>query len=197
MVKKNKKKRTQKKLKLKVTKDHPADGESLEPMLPGSSTEVYPISETYPISSSDSSIDDQSQRVLAILGVRDEDDAQVNIENLKKYLDFLINEIKMPCIVTGIEDMGCFAWEEYYNFGPGSEKEYKKLKNKYPSFTDKYTLLGFSEDFDDEEGIYVHVERISDKKRFYLTLADLRGVDESSRNAQILDDHAVWFVNFR
>jgi hypothetical protein len=34
-----------------------------------------------------------------------------------------------------------FGWEEFYNFGPGSKKEYQKLKKKYPSFRDDYELL--------------------------------------------------------
>jgi len=141
--------------------------------------------------------DAQYKRIYQILGVSNEDDAQVNMENLQTFLDFLKKEIEMPCIVTGIEDMGCFGWEEFYNFGPGDQKEYKKLKKKYPSFRDEYNLLSFEDNFNDEEGLYVHVQRISDKKKFYLTLADLESVNENEKNAHLLNDHAVWFVNFR
>jgi hypothetical protein len=94
----------------------------------------------------ESSVDDQFQRICNILGVSNDDDAEVNMKNLQKYLEYLKDSIEMPCIVTGIEDMGCFGWEEYYNFGPGSEREYNKLKKKHPSFTDEYTLLGFHDD---------------------------------------------------
>ena len=87
-----------------------------------------------------SNVDEQFQRIYNIFGVSDEDDAEVNMENLQKYLEYLKDHIETPYIVTGIEDMGCFGWEEYYNFGPGSEREYNKLKKKYASFTDEYTL---------------------------------------------------------
>ena len=70
-------------------------------------------------------------------------------------------------------------------------------KKKQPSFTDEYTLLGFHDDFDEDEGLYVDVQRIFDKKKFSLTLADLENVNENSKNAQLLDDHSVWFANFR
>ena len=159
---------------------------------------VHPITEAIPKEIvQKSSVDEQFQRIYNIFGVSDGDDAEVNMENLKKYLEYLKDNIETPCIVTGIEDMGCFGWEEYYNLGPGSEREYSKLKKKYPSFTDEYTLLGFHDDFDEEEGLYVDVQRISDKKKFSLTLADLEGVDKNSKNAQLIHDHSVWFVNFR
>jgi hypothetical protein len=40
-------------------------------------------------------------------------------------MDYLKRNIEFPCQLTGIED---FPWEEYYVFGPGSKKEYEKLK---------------------------------------------------------------------
>jgi len=145
-------------------------------------------------------VDDQFNRINKILDaddVEDEKSAAVNYENLQKYLEYLKKEIVFPIIVTGIEDLGCFGWEEYYNLGPGSKEEYEKLKNKNPSFRDEYELLNFNEDFDEEEGLYVNVQRISDKKKFTLPLADLKTVEKNSKNAQLLDDHAVWYTNFR
>ena len=147
-----------------------------------------------------SNVDSQYDRIYKVLNVEDdadENNAAVNNENLDKYLAYLKKEIAFPIVLTGIEDMGCFGWEEFYNFGPGSKKEYDKLKKKYPSFRDEYELLGFSEEFDEEEGLYVNVQRISDKKKFTLTLADLKAVEKNSKNAQLLDDHAVWHTNFR
>ena len=105
-----------------------------------------------------SNVDDQYDRIYKLLNaedVEDENNAVVNHENLEKYLAYLKKEITLPIVVTGIEDMGCFGWEEFYNFGPGSKKEYEKLKKKYPSFRNEYELLSFNEDFDDEEGLYV------------------------------------------
>jgi len=149
---------------------------------------------------SNSNVDDQYDRIYKILDVEDvedENNAAVNYENLGKYLAYLKNQIPFPIIVTGIEDLGCFGWEEYYNWGPGSQKEYEKLKKKNPSFRDEYELLSFAEDFYEDEGLYVNVQRISDKKNFSLTLADLEAVEKNSKNAQLLDDHAVWYTNFR
>lgn len=147
-----------------------------------------------------SNVDDQYDRIYKVLDVEDvedENNAAVNYENLEKYLAYLKKEITFPIIVTGIEDLGCFGWEEIYNWGPGSKKEYEKLKKKYPSFRDEYELLSFNEDFDEEEGLYVNVKRISDKKKFTLTLADLEAVEHNSKYAQLLDDYAVWYTNFR
>lgn len=80
------------------------------------------------------------------------------------------------------------------DFGVGLNKDSKR---KYPSFRDKYELLSFNEDVDEEEGLYVDVQRISDKKKFTLTLADLKAVEKSSKNAPLFDDYAVWHTNFR
>jgi len=178
-----------KKNRIKAEKQNPHISET---------TEVHPIEEaTFNKTVQNSDVDEQWQRIFDILGVSNEDDADMNMENLQKYLVYLKKNIEMPCLVTGIEDTGCFGWESYYTFGPGSEREYNKSKKKYPSYTDEYKLLEFHENFDEEEGLYVDVERISDKKKFSLTLADLEGKDQNSQNAQLLDDHSVWFVNFR
>lgn len=148
---------------------------------------------------SESNIDEQFERIYKILGLENgevEDRAAVNYENLEKFLSYLKREATHPILVTGIEDMGCFGWEEYYNLGPGSKSEYDKLRKNYPSFRDKYELLCFNEEFDDQEGLYVEVLRISDKKKFTLTLADLEAVEKKSKNAQLLDDYVVWHTNF-
>lgn len=149
---------------------------------------------------SNSNVDDQYDRIYEILDVEDAEDeksAAVNYENLGKYLSYLKNEITFPIVVTGIEDLGCFGWEEYYTWGPGSQKEYEKLKKKYPSFSDEYELLSFDEDFNEDEALCVKVRRISDNKKFSLTLSDLEAVEKNSKNAQLLEDYAVWHTNFR
>lgn len=91
--------------------------------------------------------------------------------------------------------MGYFGWEEYYTFGPGNKREYEKLKKTSASFTDTYELLGFDDELY-EEGIVVNVRRVSDKRKFAIPLADLEAEDKKSKNYQLLDDYAVWFVNF-
>ena len=140
-------------------------------------------------------LDSQDQRIVNIFGTKDVPD--VTDETLEKYLDYLKQHLDMPCLVTGIEDMGCFAWEEYYTFGPGSKREYEKLKKKQASYTDTYDLLSFDDDYDEDYGIVVNVRRVSDKKKFALTLSDLKATDGKAKYAQLLDDYVTWFVNWR
>jgi len=140
-------------------------------------------------------LDKQDQRIADIFGTQEVPD--VTTETLARYLACLKQHLVFPCQLTGIEDLGCFAWEEYYTFGPGSKKEYEQLKKKRASYTDTYELLSFDDEVDEDDGILVHVRRLSDKKKFTLTLSDLQATDEQSKNYQLLDDFSVWFVNWR
>ena len=140
-------------------------------------------------------LDKQDQRIANIFGAKDVPD--VTDETLKIYLAYLKQYLDLPCQVTGIEDMGCFAWEEYYTFGPGSKREYEKLKKKRASYTDTFELLNFDDDYDEDYGLVVNVRRLSDKKKFALTLSDLEATDKKSKNGELLDDFSVWFVNYR
>ena len=140
-------------------------------------------------------LDTQDQRIASIFGTEKVPD--VTTETLERSLAYLTQHLTFPCQLTGIEDLGCFSWEEYYTFGPGSEQEYARLKKTRASYTDTYELLGFDDEVDPEDGILVHVRRLSDKKKFTLTLPDLQATDEQTKNYQLLDDFAVWFVNWR
>ena len=133
----------------------------------------------------------QEERIIAILGTKKLD---VTRKTLKTYLEYLKNHVEMPCQLTGIED---FEWEESYVFGFGSKKEYEELKKTQPSYTDKFSLISFIGDVDEWYGLLVRVQRISDKKKFVLPLADLKSTDRKSKNYQLLDDYSVWFVNNR
>ena len=134
----------------------------------------------------------QEKRTADILGTKKLD---VTRKTLSTYLKYLKNHVEIPCQLTGIED---FEWEEAYVFGFGSKREYKELKKTQPSYTDKFNLIDFIDDIDDEyDGIFVNVQRLSDKKQFILPLADLRSTDKKSKNYQLLDDYSVWFVNNR
>ena len=134
----------------------------------------------------------QEKRIMVILGTKKLD---VTRETLNTYLKYLKNHVETPCQLTGIED---FEWEEAYVFGFGSKKEYEKLKKTQPSYKDKFNLIKFVDDIDDEyDGIFVHVQRISDERKFVLTLSDLKSTDRKSKNYQLLDDYSVWFVNNR
>jgi len=192
---------------------------------------------------SNNKIDNQIERILDILNAEDEEDASVNKRNLEIYSNYLKSEIEMPCILTGIEDTGCFSWEGYYTFGPGNKYKYEKLKKKRASFTDEYYLIRIDEEYDNllknnisnvnkhqsykmfssllnkmlwpihaiknfrqmlgmityadgADRIYAKVQRISDEKKFILLLEDLEAVDKSSKNYQLFNDYAVWFVNY-
>lgn len=136
-------------------------------------------------------MDEQDQRIAAILGTKKLD---VTRKTLATYLKHLKQHLQFPCLLTGMED---FRWEEFYVFGPGSPKEYKELKKTRPSYTDTFRLIDFSDAWDEEEGLLVNVERVSDKKRFTLPLADLEATDEEPPNYALLDDYSVWFVNYR
>jgi len=134
----------------------------------------------------------QEKRIISILGTKKLD---VTRKTLSTYLKYLKNHVEIPCQLTGIED---FEWEEAYVFGFGSKREYQELKTTQPSYTDKFNLIDFIDDIDDEyDGIFVNVQRLSDKKQFILPLADLKSTDKKSKNYQLLDDYSVWFVNNR
>ncbi|MDF0555458.1 hypothetical protein [Kamptonema sp. UHCC 0994] len=135
-------------------------------------------------------LDEFESKIQKILGVKNID---VSDKTLKKYLQYLKQNIKMPCHLTGQED---FLWEEEFVFGLGNKKEYEKLKKTRPSYTDIFNLLRFEDVISEESGILVEVQRIADKKKFILPLADLEANDENSPNSQLLEDYAVWFINY-
>ncbi len=134
----------------------------------------------------------QEKKIIAILGTKKLD---VTRKTLSTYLKYLKNQVEAPCQLTGIED---FEWEEAYFFGFGSKKEYEELKKTQPSYRDKFNLIKFVNEMDDYyDGIFVHVLRISDERKFVLPLSDLKSTDRKLKNYQLLDDYSVWFVNNR
>ena len=54
------------------------------------------------------------------------------------FFEHLRRSLVLPCEVTGIED---FQWEEVYVIGPGSRKEYERLKKHQPSYRDRFELV--------------------------------------------------------
>ena len=137
-------------------------------------------------------LDKQDQRIATIFGTPDV--PEVDTETLERYLDHLQQHLALPCQLTGIED---FDWEEYYVIGPGSKAEHERLRKTRPSYMDTYELLSFEEEVDPDDGILVHVRRVSDKKTFLLPLANLEATQKKSPQYQLLEDYAVWFVNWR
>ena len=141
--------------------------------------------------------DEQDARIDAILGGTQE----MSLEDARnKFYDHLRGTLELPCVVTGIED---FNWEEFYVLGPGSRKEYERLRKTQPSYQDKYELLGIEKDvlsewmLFQEDDLGAHVRRQSDGREFYLGLAELKAVDKKSKNYRLLDDYGVWLVNNR
>ena len=140
-----------------------------------------------------SELDEQIKRIKQILtsDFDKENSFWKSSKTVKKYLQYLEENIEFPCIVTGIED---FHWEEKYVFGYGSKKEYERLKKSKPSYKDVFELIRFEKDVGEQ--ILVKVKRQSDNKEFVIALDWLEATDRKSRNYQLLDDYAVWYVNY-
>lgn len=140
----------------------------------------------------DRNFEEQKKRIESIFHKKI-DNISKRTETLEVYKQFLEEHLDFPVKLTGIED---FNWEEFYILGPGDEKEYEELKKKRPSYTDVFNLILIDEYFEEDYGLFAKVTRISDKKRFQIPLADLKAIDEKSKNYKILDDYSVWCVNF-
>jgi len=137
----------------------------------------------------------QDRRLADIFGTHTV--PKVTEETLALYLDYLKQHLEVPCQLTGIESLGCFAWEETYIFGRRRPKEYAQRKKQQPSYTDTYAFLSFEDAYDPYNGLAVKVKRVSDSKRFVLPVAHLKATEKPSKNHQLLDDYVVWFVNWR
>ena len=137
-----------------------------------------------------SDFDAQEQRIEEILG---SDDLTKTPKTARRYLDYLKANFEYPCEVTGRED---FPWEERYVFGYGSEKEYTELRKTRPSYQDIYDLKGFEEMSPKQEEVLVRIRRKGDAKEFVMGLDWLKTTDEESKNHQLINDYAVWFVNY-
>jgi hypothetical protein len=145
--------------------------------------------------SNSSNFEEQEARIGVIVGVDEEGEVRaVNNETLAIYQNYLQTHLEQPCQLTGSED---FQWEEYYIIGPGSKQEHDRLRKTKPSYLDIYELLEFKNAIDDWTGLQVSVKRVSDHKKFVLPLSDLEDTDKQSKNAQLLEDYSVWFVNWR
>ncbi len=134
--------------------------------------------------------DEQERRITKILS---DDDLSVTEENQNTYFNYLQKNLQKPILLTGAED---FPWEEKYILGGWSKKEYEKLKKTQPSYTDKFEFIELSEDLDEKYGIIAKVKRTTDKKLFMLPLWDLKCVDRSSKNYELISDYAFWMTNY-
>jgi hypothetical protein len=139
-----------------------------------------------------SKYEEQKKRIALILSDGDiNTDLGRSPKTVQKYLNYLKENIEFPCIMTGIED---FPWEEKFIFGSDDEEEYENLKKTNPSYKDIFELLEFDDTPNDQ--IIVQVRRLKDKKKFYLALDYLESIDKNTKNYQLLDDYACWYVNY-
>ena len=134
-------------------------------------------------------------RIGAILGDGDIYDSLD--EMVRAYCDHLTTNLQFPCEVTGIEG---FRWEESYMLGNFSQEEYEWRKSKWPSYQDRYLLLGLEADQPSAwmlflEDIAAKVRRISDGKEFMLGLSELKTTDPDSPSRLLMDDYTYWLTN--
>src|SRR5215475_10213973 len=74
----------------------------------------------------------QDRRIADIFGTHTV--PKVTEETLAIYLDYLKQHLEVPCQLTGIESLGCFAWEASDIFGRRRPKEYAQHKKQQPSY---------------------------------------------------------------
>ena len=139
--------------------------------------------------------DPQSDRIKQVFST--DEIPRVTGETLKIYFEYLNNNLCSPCMLTGIESMRFFGWEERFEFGHGSKEEYERLRRQKGSYKDIYELQKLDAVVDEEWDILVNVRRMPYHKRFTIPLSELQAVDKSSPNYQLLEDHTVWYVNWR
>ncbi len=160
-------------------------------------TPVDPAEMEARIAAAQAKYGEQEKRIKAVFGAAD-DIPQVTENTLQIYFEHLQEHLETPCLLTGIESMGYFGWEERYSFGYGSKAEHQRLRKTQASFRDEYELKTFAATVNMAwEDIVVDVRRITDSKEFSIPLSELQAVDESSMHYQLLNDYSVWYVNWR
>lgn len=130
-------------------------------------------------------------KIISILGTKK---ITVNWANMQKYLAYLNQSIQRPCILTGNQE---FEWEEYYVFGPGTQKQHEKQRKTKPSYMDQFKLISLVKEVSESEGIVAQVERLSDRQKFTLPLCQLEEAEPTTENYELIDDYVTWFENYR
>jgi hypothetical protein len=145
----------------------------------------------------DIDFEDDEKRIADILlpGQKIEDLPDVSLEMLEKYFQYLSMNLPNDLLLTGQESLGYFAWEEKFDFGYGSQKEYDQLRKQKASYHDKFKLLKLK-NIDPGYGIIAAVSRISDNKKFDIPVVDLEACDENSTEYVLLEDYSMWFANY-
>ena len=121
----------------------------------------------------------------------------VEAATLRTFFNYLKENLEVPCLLTGIESMGYFGWEERFEFGFGSKAEYERVRPERGSYHDQYELKEFAVEIEPGWDIGVNVRRTSDGKHFTIPLSELEAVEQTSPNYELLNDYTVWIVNWR
>ena len=122
----------------------------------------------------------------------------VRAHTLRMYFEFLKSNLLLPCILTGMESLGYFRWEERFSLGYGNKLEYERLRKQSGSFRDRYELKSWQGAVvEDDWDIFVNVYRIPYRKHFNIPLSELQVEDKTSKNFQKLNDFSVWRVNWQ
>jgi hypothetical protein len=140
----------------------------------------------------------QMVRIQQVFGVDDEDEIPVvKRETVQTFIDYLESRLQLPCVLTGIESVGYFDWEERFDFGYGSKAEYEQLRRERGSYHDRYELAKIEPDIEEawDFDALVEVRRLDDGKRFAIPLSELQAADQNSDDYVLLNDYSVWIVN--
>ena len=132
-----------------------------------------------------SETDEQFERIEAVFNTPGI--PNVSASAVRQYFEYLKANLTCPCTLTGIESIGYFGWEERYDFGYGSKRDYERLRKERGSYHDQYELLTLENAvaYGDRD-MLVKVERKSPRKRFEIPLSELQAVDEDSDNHQVV-----------
>lgn len=118
---------------------------------------------------------------------------QVNKTNLKKYFNYLKKNLKMPCLVTGID-----VQDEEDSPEVDRSKKKGNVSVTMLGEDDVYNIVEFNNHLHDLYGILVEVEparvkRGKNKQRLTVPLAQLEVFDPVSPNYELLDNYSIWF----
>ena len=112
----------------------------------------------------DKHLSDQEKRIDAVL--KDCKGWSVGSETVDAFLEYLNDNLELPCEVVNMED------------------------------DESYVLHGIEDAGDTMYGLLGNVKLKSDKRRkLVLALYDLEPIDKDTKNFELLNDYSVWFCN--
>ena len=116
----------------------------------------------------------REERIAAII---QDQSLVVNSTTLRRYLDFLKENIRIPIKVKGIENY--FTYSDY--------------KGKTPHGYELFEIIEFEEDVENSSNLFVKVKRLSDEGGlFLLQLYEFKTTNTKTIEHQILKDYSIW-----